>query len=65
MDFTNIKCISQKCKDKSITMLGAGATFSSSISIVKLKCPKCSTKIMIIPMQNNYEYEISGRLKKE
>lgn len=65
MDFTKVKCISEKCKDKNIIMLGAGASFGGRISYAKVKCPECGTRLMIIPMSDKYEYHISATTEEE
>lgn len=65
MDFTNIKCISEQCKDKNIIMGGAGGSFGGRILISKLKCHECGTVLMIIPMNEKYEYNISATTEDE
>lgn len=65
MDFTNIKCISESCKDKNITMNGAGGSVGGRISIAKVKCPKCEMVLMIVPMSEKYEYSISATTEQE
>lgn len=65
MDFTNIKCISEKCKDKNIKMDGAGASFGGRVSYSILKCPECEVKIMIIPINDKYDYTMSATTEEE
>jgi hypothetical protein len=65
MDFTNIKCISEKCKNKNTTMGGAGGSFGGRISIAKVRCPECGTCLMIVPMSDKYEYNISATTEEE
>lgn len=65
MDFTKIKCITEQCKDKNITMHGAGGSWGGRISIAKVKCPECGTCLMIIPMIEKYEYNISATTEEE
>lgn len=61
MDFTNIFCISEKCKGKNIVMDGAGGTFSGDMIISKVHCPKCDTMLMI----EGYEYNISATTEEQ
>lgn len=65
MDFTNIKCISSTCKDKNITMGGAGGQLGGRVDIIKVKCPECNLVLMIIPMDKKYEYAISATTHEE
>ena len=65
MDFTNIKCINEKCKEKNITMVGAGGSFGGRISIAKVRCPECGIRLMIVPMSDKYEYSISATTEEE
>ena len=65
MDFTKIKCISEKCKDKNISMEGAGAKFGGRVDIVKVRCPNCNTTLMIMPMSKEYEYTITATTEQE
>lgn len=65
MDFTNIKCINESCKDKKITMIGAGAQLSGRVDLVKVKCPKCRLTLMIVPMDDKYEITISATTREE
>jgi FlaA1/EpsC-like NDP-sugar epimerase len=65
MNFTNIKCISEKCKDKNITMGGAGGSFGGRISIAKVRCPNCDLTLMIVPMSEKYEYGITATTEEE
>ena len=58
MDFTNIMCISQQCKGKNQKMDGAGGTFSPNLTLVGVKCPVCGLKLMIVPMDDNFRYEV-------
>lgn len=47
MDFTNIKCISEQCKDNNITMIGDGSvTYIREVRAV-VKCPECGLKLEI------------------
>lgn len=65
MDLTNIKCMSIQCKDKNITMGGAGGSFGGRINVGKVRCPECGLHIMIIPMSEEYEYGISATTEEE
>ena len=65
MDFTRIKCISETCKDKNITMGGAGGCFGGRISFAKVKCPVCGTCLMVLPLSDKYEYNISATTEEE
>jgi hypothetical protein len=65
MDFTKIICISEKCKDKNITMGGAGGNFGGRISTAKVKCPNCDLVLLIMPMSDKYEYNISATTEDE
>lgn len=65
MNFTNIKCINAKCQEKDITMVGAGASIGGRIDTVKVKCPNCNLVLLIIPMNEVYEYSISATTKEE
>ena len=65
MDFTKVKCISENCKDKNIIMDGAGGQFGGRVCIAKLRCPVCETVLMIIPMSENYQYEIRATTEDE
>jgi len=65
MDFTKIKCISEKCKDKDIIMQGAGGSFGGKISFVKVHCPNCNLSLLIIPMLKEFEYSIDATTKEE
>ena len=65
MDFTKIKCISEKCKDKNITMNGAGGIFGGRISTAKVRCPNCDLVLLIMPMSDKYEYNISATTAEE
>jgi len=65
MDFTNIQCISEQCKNNNVKMDGAGGSFGGRITISKHKCPVCGTVLMIIPMSEKYEYSISATTKEE
>lgn len=65
MDFTNIKCISEHCKNKNITMNGAGGQFGGRITISKLRCPECDLALMIIPMSEKFEYNIRATTEDE
>ena len=65
MDFTNIKCISNQCKDKNITMNGAGASVGGRISFAKVRCPECELTLLLLPMNKELEYEILSTTKEE
>lgn len=65
MDFTKIKCISENCKDKNITMGGAGGNFGGRISTARVKCPNCDLVLLIMPMSDKYEYNISATTEEE
>jgi ssDNA-binding Zn-finger/Zn-ribbon topoisomerase 1 len=65
MDFTNIKCISEECKKKNVTMGGAGATIGGRINIAKVRCPECGLTLMIIPISNQYEYMVKATTEEE
>ena len=65
MDFTKVECMSQQCKGKRIKMDGAGASFGGRISYANLKCPECEVKIMIMPISDKYEYNMSATTEEE
>lgn len=65
MDFTKIKCISEKCKEKNITMRGHGGSFGGRITISKHRCPECDLTLMIVPMSEKYEYTISATTEED
>jgi Fe-S-cluster-containing hydrogenase component 2 len=65
MDFTKIKCISQKCKGLNITMGGAGGQAGGRITLAKVRCPECGLTLMICPMSDKYEYNISATTEEE
>lgn len=65
MDFTKIKCISNQCKDKHVTMRGAGASFGGRISFSKVRCPECHLTLLLVPMNKELEYEILSTTKEE
>lgn len=65
MDFTNVKCISERCKDNNITMGGAGGQVGGRITMAKLRCPVCDLTLMIVPMSKEYEYSISATTEEE
>lgn len=65
MDFTNIKCISENCKDKNTVMQGFGGQTGGRMTIAKVKCLECDLTLLILPMSKEYEYEISATTKEE
>lgn len=65
MDFTKIECISETCKSKHIIMTGAGCSFGSRIYFAKVKCPECGLLLMIVPMSEKFEYEITATTEEE
>lgn len=73
MDFTNIKCISNKCKDKNVRMGGAGGYTGPNMVYSKVRCPECGLVLLILPMNEDMEYsfraerteDIERRLKKK
>jgi DNA-directed RNA polymerase subunit RPC12/RpoP len=65
MDFTKVKCISQQCKDKNITMQGAVTSFGGRAQYAGLKCPECGVKIMVIPVNSEYEYSTQATTEEE
>lgn len=65
MDFTRIYCISERCKNKNIIMNGAGGYFGGRISYYNLKCPECGLKLMIMPLNDKYEYSISATTEED
>lgn len=65
MDFRNITCISESCKDQNIIMDGAGGQFGGRITIAKVRCPNCGTVLMIIPMSERYQYSITATTEEE
>ena len=65
MDYRNIKCIAGSCKDNDITMQGAGGQIGGRISIIKVKCPECGLTLMIVPMNEEFEYQISATTEAE
>ena len=65
MDFTKIKCISNQCKDNDVTMDGAGGQVGGRVTMAKVRCPECGTVLMIIPMQEKYQYSISATTIEE
>ena len=65
MDFTNIKCISEGCKDKNITMDGDGGSFGGRIMVSKVRCPNCKLTLMIVPMSDKYEYGITATTEED
>lgn len=65
MDFTKVECISEQCKGKHIIMDGAGGSFGLRISYANLKCPECGVKIMIMPLNDKYEYSMRATTKEE
>jgi hypothetical protein len=65
MDFTKIECISENCKSKHIVMCGAGGQFGGRLNVAKVKCPECGLTLMIIPMNDKYEYNITCTTEEE
>jgi hypothetical protein len=65
MDFTKIECISEACKNRHIKMGGAGGQFGGRICISKVRCPECGLVLMIVPMSEKYEYQISATTEEE
>ena len=65
MDFTKIECISGDCIGKHIIMEGAGGSFGGRVSMAKVKCPSCGMTLLIIPMNEKFEYEIRAPTKEE
>jgi len=65
MDFRNIKCISEGCKNNNVTMHGAGGSFGGRISYANVQCPECGLKLMIMPLNEKYEYNISATTEEE
>jgi hypothetical protein len=65
MDFTKVYCMSEKCKDKCIKMDGRGGSFGGRINYANLECPICGQVIMIIPINQKFEYTISATTEEE
>ena len=65
MDFTKITCISEGCKGKHIIMNGAGGQCGGRLTIMKVKCPECGLTLLIMPMSDKYEYNISATTEDE
>jgi len=65
MDFTKIECISSQCAGKHIIMRGAGGSIGGRITTVKVKCPECGLTLLIVPMSEKYEYNISATTEEE
>lgn len=64
MDFTKIKCISETCKDKNITMDGAGGQYGGRIEFSKVRCPNCNLVLLIMPIKE-FQYEIIATTEQE
>lgn len=64
MDFTKIKCISETCKDKNITMDGAGGKYGGRIEFSKVRCPNCNLVLLIMPIKE-FQYEIIATTEQE
>lgn len=65
MDFTNIFCISEQCKGNNTKMQGSGASLGGRVSLVSVCCPVCSTKLLIVPMNDKYEYSVSATTEED
>lgn len=65
MDFTKITCIAETCKDKHIIMEGAGGYCGPRLITAKVKCPECGLVLLIIPMQQQFEYSITPTTEQE
>lgn len=46
-------------------MNGAGGYFGGRISYHNLKCPECGFKLMIMPLNDSYEYLISATTEED
>lgn len=57
MDFTNIKCISEQCKNAGIKMRGNGG----SIQYANLKCPECELRLTVLIPKEGYEYSVNAQ----
>lgn len=57
--------MSNECHGTGQIMDGAGGSFGGRISHTQLKCPACGLKIMILPINPNYEYSISATTADE
>jgi hypothetical protein len=51
--------------EKDIIMKGAGASWGGRVNITKVHCSECGLTLMIIPMEDKYEYEIKATTEEE
>ena len=54
-----------KCPNCAGNMDGAGGSFGSRITTVKMRCNNCTLSLLIIPMKKDLEYEISATTEQE
>ena len=52
-------------KCKSTDMRGAGGSFGGRITMAKRRCCDCGLTILVVPMEDDYEYVVSAKTPEE
>ena len=65
MDTTHVACMNQKCISKGIIMGGWGCSLGGRVNTFKLKCHECGLVLLIVPLKEELEYELSATTAEE